>query len=254
MLWHDELPPLDTHAHIAPDVTSAQLSALGGAQVFAVTRDLAEATAVVGRSDANVTWGCGIHPGLKSALAGYSTEHLRGMLPRFALLGEVGLDGRADEKDRQRQVFIEVLRAAASEPVLLSIHSAGAVDDVIDALASHPHRGAILHWFTGTSDQLSRASKLGCYFSVNAAMSDTVLGSMTPNRILPETDFPSARRRGGGQRPGDVHALEDRLGKIWSLDHAEVRGRLHRNLRELARASGAIERLPEHLADVLMIA
>ncbi|NEC91795.1 hypothetical protein [Streptomyces sp. SID12501] len=35
----DELPPLDCHAHIAPDVTPAQIDALHGAVVFAVTRD-----------------------------------------------------------------------------------------------------------------------------------------------------------------------------------------------------------------------
>jgi len=42
-LTSPELPPLDCHAHIAPDVTASQLDGLGSALIFAVTRSLDEA-------------------------------------------------------------------------------------------------------------------------------------------------------------------------------------------------------------------
>ncbi len=57
------LPRLDCHAHIAPDVTPAQVAALGGAIVFAVTRSPAEAAAAARRRDDTIIWGYGAHPG-----------------------------------------------------------------------------------------------------------------------------------------------------------------------------------------------
>lgn len=253
-LWHDELPPLDIHAHIAPDVTAGQLENLGSAHVFAVTRDLLEADVAADRSDPTLTWGCGTHPGSVEALEAFSIERFTTLLPRFALVGEVGLDGRAGSKDRQALVFNQVLEIVADAPVIVSIHSAGALDGVLDALANRRHTGAVLHWFTGDADQLKRALALGCYMSVNGAMSDEALRGVPLDRVLPETDFPSAKRRGGGSRPGDTRLLEQRLARLWQVDEVEVRARLYRNLRAIASASGAIERLGEELADQLMLA
>ena len=51
-----ELPRLDAHAHIAPDVTRSQLNELGRAHIFAMTRTLDEAEAVRTRDDEAVTW------------------------------------------------------------------------------------------------------------------------------------------------------------------------------------------------------
>ena len=86
-----QLPPsLDCHAHIAPDVTAAQLASLGEAHVFAMTRSLDEAATVVTRHDPALTWGLGVHPGLPAARAAYDPERFRSLLPRFALVGEVG--------------------------------------------------------------------------------------------------------------------------------------------------------------------
>ena len=50
------LPALDCHAHIAPDLTTQQPSSLGQAHAFAMTRSLAEATAVAQRDDKSLTW------------------------------------------------------------------------------------------------------------------------------------------------------------------------------------------------------
>jgi len=83
---------LDCHAHIAPDVTSAQLTSLGEAHVFAMTRSFDEAAAVVTRYDPVLTWGLGVHPGVPAARAAYDSERFRSLLPRFALVGEMGLD------------------------------------------------------------------------------------------------------------------------------------------------------------------
>ncbi len=251
--WDEDLPPLDCHAHLAPDVTSEDVAGLKGARVFGVTRSLAEASAVLSIGHPDVTWGCGVHPRVPEALDDFSAETFAALLPRFALVGEVGLDGRAGVKERQRAVFSDVLRLSSGQPVVLSIHSAGAVSDVLDILERHPHPGAILHWFLGDDAAVRRAASLGASFSTNGAMSDDQLKTLPRDRVLPETDFPAAGRR-AGTRPGDTAALEATLATLWSMSADEVRRQLYRNLRGLASRTGAIERLPEALADMLLFA
>jgi TatD DNase family protein len=248
------LPPLDCHAHIAPDVTPPQLAALGDVVVFAVTRSLDEAESVADRTDTRLVWGCGVHPGVPSATGAYDSRRLARLVPRFALIGEIGMDRRTGQRVDQARVFRSILRAISDEPVLLSIHSAGCVDEVLEVLAERPHLGAILHWFVGETDAVRRAVQLGCFFSVNAGMTDDALSSIPLDRMLPETDFPAARRSGGGRRPGDIESLEDRVANLTGEPVNSLRNRWYRNLRSIATASGALDRVPDALFDALLSA
>ncbi|KQZ75556.1 TatD family hydrolase [Nocardioides sp. Root151] len=210
-------PMLDTHAHIAPDVTPAQVKALGNAHVFAVTRSIAEARLVARRKDTNLTWGLGVHPGKPDALAAYNEDTFTRAVDYFTLVGEVGMDRRGD-RTRQREVFDSILTACTNRPVLISIHSTGRTKDVLEALAEQPHPGAILHWFTGTLDEIDQAAALGCYFSVNAAMASEIIAHMPVERLLTETDFPSSRRKTRASKPGDVQAIERLIADIHQAD------------------------------------
>ena len=247
----DLLPPLDTHAHLAPDVTVAQLRRLSGAVVFAMTRSLAEAAYVSERSDPLVVWGIGVHPTAYRDMDSFDSAAFQRLLDRFAFVGEVGLDFRGSR--RQREVFAEILRCTADQPVLLSIHSSGMIKETLDALAERPQAGAILHWFTGTAAEHERALNLGCYFSVNAAMTNEQLELLPADRSLSETDFPAASST-GATRPGDVGSVEQRLGQLWEQDPTVVRHRLYANARRLALESGAIERMPSEVAGNLLAA
>lgn len=72
--------------------------------------------------------------------------------------------------------------------------AAPATPGLIDALKRQPHPGAILHWFNGTPDEIDQAGKLGCYFSVNAAMGDAARHQMRPQNpsesLYVRTSFP----------------------------------------------------------------
>ena len=254
MSFPETLPALDCHAHIAADVTPAQVRSLDGAVVFAVTRSLDESRLVAGRSDPGLVWGCGVHPGVKTALNDFDRPLFESLVDRFLLVGEVGLDRRSGGMAAQEDVFTAILDILQERAVLTSIHSAGCAEKVVEALSSRPLRGAILHWFLGDQSGVEEAARLGCSFSVNVAMSDDQIGCIPRDRILPETDFPHVLRGGANRprRPADVSFLETRLSKIWSCDVGQVRRDLFRNLRETVRRAGMMDSIPESLADLLL--
>jgi TatD DNase family protein len=247
----EELPTLDAHAHLAPDVTDAQVRGLNGAVVFAMTRSPTEASYVSIRRDPTIVWGLGIHPTSYRDLAAFDADVFARLVDRFAIVGEVGLDFRGGR--RQSEVFREVLRVTSGRPVLLSIHSTGMVGEVLDALAAHTQAGPILHWFVGSSADVERALALGCYFSVNGAMTDAQIELLPRDRTLCETDFPAATRA-GAMRPGDTSNLEDRLANLWRMSRPEIRHRLFANARRVAVASEAIELMPSEAAGHLLAA
>ncbi|MFD3571817.1 TatD family hydrolase [Streptomyces sp. NPDC058667] len=247
-LFPNELPALDCHAHIAPDVTDSQISALNGAVVFAVSRTPAETDHALRRRDPTLVWGTGVHPAVPAALKAFSPHQFRTTLQRTCFIGEVGLDRRGS-LELQRSVLTQILAAARDEPVLLSLHSSGRTAALMDLLTSHPHPGIILHWFLGTPEERQHAISLGAYFSVNAAMPDETLAAFPLQRLLPETDFPASRRATGAARPGVVAPLEQRLAVLHGTTPQMIRRRFWQNLRELTTRTQVLDRLPEPIAD-----
>lgn len=245
-----ELPPLDCHAHIAPDVTVPQVAGLAGALVFAMTRTPTEAAAAARRHDNTIVWGFGIHPGVPAALTAAAGLPLATLLDDFVLVGEVGLDRRGPAAP-QTHVLESVLDACKDRPVLLSLHSTGRTRELLAVLRQQPHPGALLHWFNGTLDEIAQAVELGCYFSVNNAMSDERLAAIPAGRTLPETDFPSSRRTVLASRPGHLTALEHRIGLRDGMPEADVRRRWWQNLGRVADAAQATPRLPAAWRDAL---
>lgn len=244
------LPALDVHAHIAPDVTSAQIAALGRSVVFAMTRSLREARQVRNRRDADLVWGIGVHPGVAAARDAWDARQFKGLLGSFALVGEIGLDRRGGDWPRQRSIFEELLNIVRGEPVLVSIHSSGAATEVVEHLHDAELHGAILHWFNGDATDIAHAIDADAYFSVNAAMSEDQIRLLPPDRVLCETDFPARKVR--ARKPADIQRVEQLLSQVWVKTPDEVRDRTWWNLRTLSERSGAIERLPEPLADTLL--
>ncbi len=241
------MPALDAHAHLAPDVTPAQVRQLGHCHVFAVTRTLAEAAHVQDHPAPTITWGLGVHPGVTRARNSFDLRLFKQLIKRFALVGEVGIDARAGHREQQSAIFRAVLRICADEPVLLSIHSSGATSTVLDLLTEQPHPGVILHWWNPSDPRdLDRALKAGAYFSVNAAMDAETLTRIPITKVLTETDFPAPKVN--ARHPGDIAPIEERLASIHGITPAAMRATAWTNLHNLATRCGAIERLPNAFA------
>lgn len=239
-------PPLDVHAHVAPEIDVRELRALG-AHLFAMTRSVAEYALVSDRDDRRTVWALGTHPGLVRINKSFDAEAFEHAAAQATVIGEVGLDGssRVPMLD-QIQVFRKILELAHRQPCILSIHSTGAHFHILRELHRTPAGGVILHWWNGSKELTDEAVRLGCYFSMPPAMMSSldVIDRIPVSRILPETDHPSGDRRTRGvKRPGGVAEVEKRLAQHYGLTEPEMRIQFWRNLRTLLDDVGARGRL-----------
>ena len=125
-----------------------------------------------------------------------------------------------------------VRSATDTAPKLISIHAVNAAAAALDALEQAStfalHR-VIFHWFSGTSDDLHRAVKLGCLFSVGPRMLASRRGreyarQIPLGQLLLETDMPA---RAGDNLPAEVWHAElnnalSGIAQLKGIDRAEL--------------------------------
>lgn len=158
-------------------------------------------------------------------------------------IGEIGLDGSKEYKEHlmiQIEVFRHILRVCSHfRDKILSIHSRGAVDQVLSNLLElNVNSKPILHWFTGSEKQLEQAIKQGCWFSIGPSMlqshrSRRLISLMPKDRILLETDGPFGTLKGQILEPPDVYYMAQYLGNVWDLPDEEVSNQLKKNLMNI---------------------
>ena len=136
-----------------------------------------------------------------------------------------------------------VRSATDTAPKLISIHAVNAAAAALDALEQAStfalHR-VIFHWFSGTSDDLHRAVKLGCLFSVGPRMLASRRGreyarQIPLGQLLLETDMPA---RAGDNLPAEVWRAElnnalSGIAQLKGIDRAELAEHIASTSREL---------------------
>lgn len=192
----------------------------------------------------------GLHPQLVEERANELSEWEQ-YLSEARYVGEVGLDAGPryyKSLEAQKRIFRTVLEccAAAGDKVLTihSLRSAAAVLDMIEAYLP-PGRGkCVMHWFTGSLAEARRASALGCYFSINAAMGRgdrgrALIASLADDRLLTETDGPFTQTDGRPTRPTDVHRAVEIIAGVRGVTPKAVSDAVRANLKTLlAPAAG----------------
>jgi TatD DNase family protein len=251
------LPPLDVHAHVDPTIAAHELVALA-AVVFAVTRSLDEAETALARTDVDTIWGVGCHPGLVGAHRSFSPERFAALIRTTPFVGEIGLDGKSRvPMETQVATLHAMLRVLQDQPRIATIHSYAATAAVLRVLSEHDTPGAVLHWWLGTAEETARAADIGCYFSINVAMSkrEELLHAIPLTRVLTETDHPFGDRSTRGERrPGLVSPVETALARLHGASPHMIRLQVWQNLRALSGETSVGPLLPttvrRHLAAV----
>lgn len=157
--------------------------------------------------DAAIALGLGLHPWWVDDGVDAALDRFDELFAKTRFVGEVGLDfGKrgCDTVDLQVRAFEHIAGSIASrEGVTVSIHairSAGKVMDILEDAGALEGNRCILHWFSGSSDELKRARKMGFYFSVNPMMARSRRGAeyikaIEADRLLLETDAPPEGER-----------------------------------------------------------
>ena len=171
------------------------------------------------------------------------------LVGRARFVGEIGLDAsprRSSNWDAQLAAFERICAACASmsvppAPKVLSIHAvraATAVLDVLERTGASERCRCVLHWFAGSSDELWRAVRLGCRFSLGERSLATRRGReyariLPANRLLTETDLPESE--GARSSASDVVAsLERAVSSIATARETSVE-----EVRRIVSANGA---------------
>lgn len=240
----------DAHCHLGwfeDPARVARDAAARGLSLLAVTVTPDE---LAGREDALASLGtvrcaAGLHPWWVRDAS--DADELIAALPHRRWVGEVGLDAsprRVDTWDAQLAAFRRVCAACAdtseaAAPRVLSIHAVRATGPALDVLAetgAATRCRCVMHWFSGTSEELARAVRLGCWFSLGERALATRRGrayarSLPASRLLTETDLPAGPGAPGGadELVASIERAESAIADARGLGADEVRTLLARN-------------------------
>ena len=162
----------------------------------------------------NIRVGLGAHPWHISdgRVTEKDIELLLELMEQTPYVGEIGLDFSSRYcvdglQELQVKAFTKICKRTAElshngQPRVLSMHTVRSVDAVLDILEQTGAAQAcipIIHWFSGSSNELQRAIKLGCWFSVGEMSLKTKRGReyakvYPKDKLLTETDLPSSNQ------------------------------------------------------------
>jgi len=178
----------------------------------------------------------GLHP----LLAKYHQKELpifERLIDKTSYIGEVGLDfsrqGKGTEKI-QLESLTRVFELLKNKTRFVSIHSRNAESMVIDLMNQHNVRGAVLHWYSGSIQNLDKAVALGNYLSINTSMigsknGQKIIARIPPDRLLTETDGPFIKVHNRPVRPTDISMIYDYLAQTWGIGRADVEKQVKAN-------------------------
>ena len=147
----------------------------------------------------------GIHPWKCGSITEKDLDNLKAEFSQTVMINEIGLDTVWAPEDssvkKQIPLFRKQLALAGEYKKPVTIHTKGAETMVLDLISSH-REPMLIHWYDGPEDLLPSYLALGCYFTIPPAALckpeapesywNKILNRIPPERLLPETDNPSA--------------------------------------------------------------
>lgn len=243
------IPFIDTHCHL--DLISgiqnlaAQEDAMGIKTITVTNSPMFYLPNVnLFRGSKNIRVALGMHPEL-SLQGKPNITMMLDLIADARFIGEIGLDGSTDFSGgyttQISNLKLILTAVAKSEAKILTVHTRNAAKETIDLL--HHHLSAndskvILHWYSGSLPELTRALEYGYYFSVNHRMlkskkSIELVKRIPIERILTETDAPFTFDAAIDNRLKSLSSTLTGLAEIFGLTEAQMKLSVYQNFKRL---------------------
>lgn len=187
----------------------------------------------------SVYFGAGFHPNDATKWDDGQKEEIKKLLThdKCVCVGEIGLDYHYGEenKEKQKQVFIEQIKLAYEYNLPISIHSRDATQDTVNILKEYRDClkfGGVMHCFSGSKETAKEYLDLGLYIGFggtltfkNARNLLEVASFCPTKRILTETDSPYLSPepfRGQINTPKNIPIIVNKLATIKNIDMEEM--------------------------------
>ena len=199
---------VDSHSHLAEDELKPFLEWIlptcrnNNTIIFANSTDLKSCIVNIelayGYSDIVKPF-VGVHPWeAQSFEGGAFKDFVVNNLGNIVGIGEIGLDGKYSNKvslEIQRRAFEFQLEIAEEFGLPVCIHSRRAQDEVLNILNNFLVKGVLLHWFSGSEEQMKNGLDRGYFFSFGPTIayskgSQRLLSKCDLDKVLLETDSP----------------------------------------------------------------
>ena len=152
------------------------------------------------------------------------------LVKKTRFIGEVGLDYTISDKKElslQREIFTEIINTCSKlGNKVLSIHSRRSAEDVLKTVGDSFNGTAIMHWFSGHEDLVTKTPE-NIFYSVNTVMLSSrqgkkVLDKLRPSQILTETDGPYVELNNKSVKPPHMRNVVNSLSDHWDKSLEEV--------------------------------
>lgn len=169
----------------------------------------------------------GFHP-LESGIRETDIRSFLHLISRTNYVGEIGLDYSKSaklSKEHQIQVFEAIVKKCSIENKLMTIHIRRGENDAINVIRKYSPQKCIIHWFSGSENQLIDLLDLGCYMSINTNMisnkNSEKYHSIPYDRLLIESDGPYTKVNGLRYEPSLLKHSYELISDFYGLSNLE---------------------------------
>ena len=164
--------------------------------------------------------------------------------PKVVAIGEIGLDYHwtkdLDNRNLQKQYFIEQIEYANKVGLPISIHSREAFNDTIEILKKHkPLHGGVMHCYSGSVENINDIINLNLYIGLdgpvtftNAKTPKEVAAEVPLEKLVVETDCPYLSPhplRGTVNEPANITLVIDAIAEIRNMSKKHLLDVLYQN-------------------------
>lgn len=226
---------IDTHAHLnidkyrdSIDKVIKRANAKGVNQIIVIGMDLDSSIKAITIANENqgVYATVGIHPSFVDGSNHLELDYLYNE-PKVIAVGEIGLDyyWRKDNKELQKQIFIEQIEKAITLDLPVIIHTRNSFDETFAIVEKYKGRlRGVFHCFSSNLADAQKVIDLGLYIGIdgpitfkNSVELHEIAKTIPLDKILIETDSPYLTpnpHRGKSNEPKNVYYVALKIAEL----------------------------------------